>query len=187
MALAVVHNLVHRPERKGAACILRKLYRLRFGSPWSYEREMPMKLMPIALTLALLSPAAFAKDKQPDSAFQDATLVSFRAVATGSSCKHTASTTGNVEASTDEGGNTTGTVKSTTDGNTNCRDTGWMYYTLQVGDHTYVVHNAITFGYRDSDLKGQLPGAHVLVRTDAKGFYVRVGNKESKFVVVEAK
>ena len=146
-----------------------------------------MKFIPIALTLALLSPVAFAKDKQPDSAFQDATLVSFRAVATGSSCSHAASTTGNVVASTDEGGNTTGTVKSTTDGNTNCRDTGWMYYTLQVGDHTYVVHNAITFGYRDSDLKGQLPGAHVLVRTDAKGFYVRVGNKESKFVVVEAK
>jgi hypothetical protein len=145
-----------------------------------------MKFMLIALTLALLSPAALAKDKQPDSSFQDATLASFRVVTTGSSCSHAASTTGNVEASTDEDGQTSGTISSTTNGDTSCGNTGWIYYTLQVGDHTFVVHHAPP-AFKSSDLKGLLPGAHVLVRTDSKGFYIRVGNKESKFVVAEAK
>ena len=138
--------------------------------------------------LLILSAPLWAKDKTlPDSAYEDATLVSFRAVTTGTSCSHQADTTGDVDATTDDDGHTTGTVKSTTNGNTSCSDTGWIYYTLQVGEHVYVVHHAITFGYRASDLKGQLPGTHILVRTDAKGFYVKVGNKESKFVIVEAK
>ena len=93
-----------RLTRGCAACILRKLYSDWSGSPYTCQIETPMKFMLIALTLALLSPAALTKDKQPDSSFQDATLVSIRAVTSGSSCSHTASTTGNVEASTDENG-----------------------------------------------------------------------------------
>jgi len=31
-----------------------------------------------------------------------------------------------------------------------------------------------------------LPGAHVQVRTDEKGFYVKVGKRESKYAIVGA-
>lgn len=145
-----------------------------------------MRLSRAALLLALFIPPAWAKDKHPNADFQDATLVSFREVATGSSCSHYGSTTGNVQASTDDNGETSGSINSTTNGSTSCSDTGWIYYTLQVGEHNFVVHRAPPF-FKSSDLKGLLPGTHVLVRTDSKGLYIRVGDKESKFVVVEAK
>lgn len=138
------------------------------------------------LVLLLLSSVAWAKNKPAPTDYQDAVLVSFRAVTTGSSCSHNLTTSGNVDATTDNDGNTNGTVKATTEGSTDCSNTGWIYYTISVGGHTYVVHHAVTFGYRNSNLRGQLPGAHLQVRTDAKWFYVRVNNKESKFVVVEA-
>jgi hypothetical protein len=140
----------------------------------------------LALIVLLLSPAVWAKEKPAPADYQDAVLVSFRTVATGSSCSHSSTTSGNVDATTDDDGNTTGTVKATTEGSTNCSDTGWVYYTIAVGSHTYVVHHAVTFGFRNSNLYRQLPGTHLQVRTDAKGFYVLVNNKESKFVVVEA-
>lgn len=147
-----------------------------------------MKIFPVlTLSLALTAPSMWAKDKHPNADFQDATLVSFREVATGSSCSHVSSTTGKMEASTDESGQTSGSIDSTTSGDTSCRDTGWIYYTLQVGDHTFVVHHAVAPFFRSSDLKGLIPGTHVLVRTDSKGLYIRVGDKESKFVVVEGK
>ena len=141
----------------------------------------------LVLIILLLSPAAWAKEKPSPADYQDAVLVSFRSVATGSNCSHSSTTSGNVDATTDDEGNTTGTVRATTNGSTSCNDTGWVYYTITVGEHAYVVHHAVAFLYKSSDLKNQLPGAHVLVRTDSKGFYVRVNDKESKFVVVEAR
>jgi hypothetical protein len=140
----------------------------------------------LTLILLLLSSAAWAKEKAAPADYQDAVLVSFRTVATGSSCSHSSTTSGNVDATTDDDGNTTGTIKATTEGSTDCSNTGWVYYTLSVGNHTYVVHHAVAFRFRSSNLHGQLPGAHLQVRMDGKAFYVRVNNKESKFVVVEA-
>lgn len=136
--------------------------------------------------LVFCSTVAAAKDKPPH-VYEDGVLVSFRSVATGTSCSQVGNTSGNVDATTDDNGNTSGTVKSTSTGSMDCAPTGWVYYTLAVGDHTYVVHHAPQAWNRSSDLRGELPGTHVQVRFDKKGLYVRVGSKESKFVIVEAK
>jgi hypothetical protein len=127
-----------------------------------------------------------AKDK-PQYIYQDGVLVSFRAVATSTSCSQETSTKGNIDANTDDDGYTSGTVESTSTGSINCTPRGWIYYTIAAGGHTYVVHHAVEAWNRASDLHRQLPGAHVQVRFDKKGLYIRVGTKESKFVIVEAK
>lgn len=147
-----------------------------------------MNVRTMALGLLLLSCVTVAAAKsKPAHVYQDGVLVSFRSVTTGTSCSQEGSTNGNIDATTDADGSTSGTMKATSTGSVNCVPTGWVYYTIAVGDHTYVVHHAIEAWHRSSNLRGQLPGVHVQVRFDKKGLYVRVGGKESKFVIVEAK
>ena len=56
-----------------------------------------MKLSCAAVLLVLSISPAWAKDKHPNADFQDATLVSFREVATGSCATNVSSTTGKLE------------------------------------------------------------------------------------------
>lgn len=143
----------------------------------------------IVLALTLPTPIASAKDKhsRPDSNYQDGTLVSFRNVATGSSCSHTAETTGDVDATTDDNGNTSGTVKSTTRGSTDCANSYKRLYTIRYAESTLVIAHAPEIWNRPSVLARQLPGAKIKVRYDGKHLFVKVGEKESKFDIVEGK
>jgi len=59
-------------------------------------------------------------------------------------------------------------------------------YTIQVGSNTYVLEPLPVFLYKSSVLMNQLPGTHLLVRTDGHSFYVKIGNRESHYGIVEA-
>jgi hypothetical protein len=114
-----------------------------------------------------------------DVQYQDAVLLSFRNVATGSSC----TSTGSGKAKTDDNGDTEGN----TSGQTDCSNNIVRRYTVQLGNITYVLVRAYGFSFKSSVLANQLPGTHVLVRTDEHGFYVKIGDRESRYDIVEAK
>jgi hypothetical protein len=64
--------------------------------------------MKTLFALALLgSCVAFAKDK-PQYTYQDGVLQSFRTEHTGTQCSHSSSTSGDIDAKTDDNGRTTG-------------------------------------------------------------------------------
>jgi hypothetical protein len=142
----------------------------------------------LLISTILLSCTAASAKSHPASDYQDAVLVSFRDVANGSTCDHTASTSGDVSAHTDDDGNTSGTVTAKTTGTSACKEIQIRHYTLRVADHTYVVQPAYVFLNRSTFLLlRERPGTNVQVRFDKKGLFVRLNNKESKFDVVEAK
>lgn len=147
----------------------------------------------LVIGLLILSTSAFAKSKQ-DRDYHDALLVSFRTVTTGSVCSSSGHTNGTVD---DEGN-----VSATTNSSGDCSNTQLRYYTVELGSNTYVLaptHSgkskagaALTFGWgalawKSSVLANEMPGSHVLLASDPSGFYVKVGNRESKFTLVEAK
>ena len=150
---------------------------------------MPRKLA--ALTVLALASVnlTFAKDKFKDSDYRPATLVSFRTQSVGASCS------GNVNAEVEDNGQVNGTT------NSNCSDQMVRFYTIQVEGQTFTVIPAhtgkqkavgfATLGWSNAFSKGsvlinQLPGAHIEVRSDPSGLFIRVGKKESKFTIVEA-
>lgn len=152
------------------------------------------------LPILLLCLSAFAKDK-PHYTYQDALLVSFRDVVSGSSCVHSSETTGDVKANTDDG-YTSGTVNATTTGTSECSNNASRLYTINVAGQTYIIRHSMTGGQmatamvtmgwgalfmKQSVLANQLPGTHVFVRSDEHGLYVKLGKRESRFKVVEAK
>lgn len=147
----------------------------------------------LALTfLAFLGITSWAKNK-PDADYQDGVLVSFKTITTGSSC----SSSGHVNGTTDTNGNIAGTTNSTA----NCSDVTHRLYTVSVGENTFVLKPGLSKGSKagavaslgwstlfakDSVLSNQLPGTHIKVRSDADGFYVKVGNRESRYSVADA-
>ena len=153
-----------------------------------------MKLLAIVLSFSLLSQSALAKEKRhPDSDYQDAVLVKFVTVTTGSSCSHRSNTSGEV----DDNGN----VSARTTGHSDCADVTSRHYTLSVGQQAYVIEPELTKGQKgaalatlgwsaafakQSVLADLLPGTHVLVRSDADGLWVKVGKRESRYRVMTA-
>lgn len=150
---------------------------------------MPRKLA--ALTVLALASVnlTFAKDKFKDSDYRPATLVSFRTQSVGASCS------GNVNAQVEDNGQVNGTT------NSNCSDQMVRFYTIQLEGQAFTVVPAhtgkqkaigfATLGWSGAFEKGsvlinQLPGAHIEVRSDPSGVFIRVGKKESKFTIVEA-
>jgi hypothetical protein len=111
----------------------------------------------LTLALALLYCMTAAAKDKAQYVYQDGILASFSHV--------TADARGGVDTRTDDD----------------------VYYTVSVGDRTYVLSHVIEFLHRPSDLQGLLPGTHVWVRMDKKALYVRVNEKESKFDIVQAK
>ncbi len=161
-----------------------------------------------------LKPAVAANDTGQPSAvldqnalsklanWQDAVLVDLRTNQSGSACSSSETVNGVVDDS--------GDVRGRPQGSSNCVVAATLHYTLSVGAHTYIIQPdhtagkkatvAATLGYgavatlgygafflKNSVLDNQLPGVHVLVRADPKGFWVKVGNRESKYRVVEAR
>jgi len=136
-----------------------------------------MKAAVVALSFLLCS-QAWAKPPK-DAQYQDAVLVSFKDVKSGSSC----SSTGSVKASTDNSGDTEGSTSS----RANCSNTIVRQYTIHLGSNTFVLVYGYNFLNLHNDLAKQLPGAHLRVRSDRSGFYVRIGDKEARYDIVEAK
>jgi hypothetical protein len=132
-------------------------------------------VLSLALLVSLSTLTAFAKDKHPDSDYQDGTLVSFRTVTTGSSCTQQADTKGNV----DDNGN----VKANTSGSANCSDDIERQYTIKSGDSTLVI--APILGFRHV-LSSSMPGATFRMRFDGKHVFVKIGDRESKYEIVGA-
>jgi hypothetical protein len=136
-----------------------------------------MKLAAIVLSILLCSQAWASPHK--DAQYQDAVLVSFKDVKNGSSC----SSSGSVKANTDDRGDTEGSTSS----QTNCSNKVVRRYTIQLGSNTFV----LVYGYNllnlHNDLSKQLPGARLRVRSDKGRFYVRIGDKEVRYDIVEAK
>ena len=151
-----------------------------------------MKLLMKMLICISLSAHAVAAPQPTD--YQEATLVNFRTVQTGSNC----SSQGTVNGQTDSSGNVTGH----TNGTSNCSARMTRYYTLTCGEHTYTLRPEMTtnekrvalasLGYaaffmKNSVLEKRLPGTRVLLRTDAKGAWVKLDKRESRFEIVEAR
>jgi hypothetical protein len=111
----------------------------------------------LAVACVLLFSIAASAKDKPPYSYQDGVLVSFSHIRTD-----------------DRGG-----VDTRTDDD--------VYYTVSVGDRTYVLNHVIEFLHRPSDLQGQLPGTHIEIRLDKKAVYVRIKDRESKFDIVEAK
>jgi hypothetical protein len=136
-----------------------------------------MKLAATGLCF-LLCAQAWAKPHK-DANYQDAVLVSFKDVKGDSSC----TSTGTVKANTDSSGDTTASTAS----ETNCRNRIVRQYTVQLGSNMFVIVYGYNFLSLHNDLSKLLPGAHLRVRSDKSGFYVRIGDKEARYNIVEAK
>jgi hypothetical protein len=150
---------------------------------------MKMRLLTTAI---LLSCSVFAAKK--DVEYQEAVLVDFSTVRTGSSRANSGTVTGEVDDS--------GNVSGTTHGRSKCGDITTRDYRLRVGTHIYTVRPSYSgkqtatavasFGYsrfftKSSVLANQIPGARVLIRTDEHAFWVKLGKRESRFEVIAAK
>lgn len=152
-----------------------------------------MKAAGVIACITLCTSLAVAKPPK-DVQYQDGVLVSFKDVATGQHC----SSNGSVDGKEDDNGNVTGS----TSGTTSCSDRMTRRYTIKVGDSTYVIETALSGGQKagavaslgwsevfakKSVLWNQLPGTTFKVRSDTHGFYVKLGNRESLYEIVEAK
>ena len=134
------------------------------------------------VVLLFLCVSAFAATKND---YQDAVLVSSRMVSVGSSCS--GSTDGKVD---DDG-------RINADTTSNCSNRFGALYTISLHDQTFTLRPAatkkelLTLGwsnfFKASVLHNQLPGSHILVRSASDGVHVKVGKRESKYEVVEAK
>lgn len=141
-----------------------------------------------ALAVMFASTMAFAAPK-PQPVYQDAVLKSFRMVPAGESCS------GNTSGKVDDSGN----VNANT--HTNCSANTSAEYTLVIGDQIIVIAPALSgkkktgvilsLGWsalfiKDTCLYGQLPGAHVLIRSEGGTYHVKAGKRESLYKLVSA-
>jgi hypothetical protein len=154
----------------------------------------------LCLLALLVAVPAFAA-KHSDSEYQLGRMVSFHTEQSGRHCTSSEQTNGNVNAYTDDSGNTSGTVRASSYGSSSCTPITKAYYTVKVGDNTFVLTPAVsaakvgvalvTLGIgtafmKNSVLYGTLPGTPILVRSENGTFYVKVGKRESDYKLAAA-
>ena len=142
----------------------------------------------LAVFLLLCAPG-FAKAK-PHYEYQDGVLVKFQDIPAGSTCN----TSGSINANTKQNG------VADTSSSTNCYSKTRRLYTIAIGEHTVVIQPVLNkkqfasvvstyglaaFWIKNSVLAGLRAGTHVQVRSVGDDFYVKVGQRESKYRVVE--
>ncbi len=141
--------------------------------------KSPLRHLFLCIMFCAVVTAVFAKTKdRPDSDYRDGVLVSFRTVAAGSNC----SSSGSVKGAVDDSGNVEGTDNS----NGSCYNISVRLYTIKVGDTTFVIKHAPESWNRNSVLEQQLPGLKFKVRTQKDKLYIKVGERESPFFIVDA-
>lgn len=134
--------------------------------------------------------------QRPQAAYVNGTLISFRTVDAGSSCYTNGTTGGQVSGEVDDYGNISGTVTGHTSSSTSCVPRQVAYYTLAVGNQTYILTPGLTkregftalatLGYsrlfeKASVLYGLPAGTPIQVRAEGSAIYVRVSERESKY------
>jgi hypothetical protein len=154
-----------------------------------------------ALCLLLCSTAWAAK--KPDPVYQDAILKDFHTERHGTFCSTSGDTNGTVKTSTDSSGSTKGTVNTTSTASTSCSPRMVAYYTVVMGEHTFVLSptepGAVTatklagiiafwpsvfFLKQNSVLYGVLPGTPIKMRSENGTVYIKVGKLESEYKIV---
>lgn len=169
----------------------------------------PAKLsysLPIfALTIALFASGcgtAWAA-KKPEPVYQDAILKDFHTEQHGTFCSTSGDPNGTIKADTDSSGTTNGTVNATSSASTSCSPRMAAYYTVVMGDHTFVLTptepGAATavkavaiiaffpsafFLKKNSVLYGVLPGTPIKMRSEGGTVYIKVGKRESLYKIV---
>jgi hypothetical protein len=139
-----------------------------------------LKHLSLCILFYAVVTTAFAKTKErPDSDYQNGVLVSFRTVEAGNNC----SSSGSVKGSVDDSGN----VEGTTNSSDSCHNISVRLYTIKVGDSTFVIKHAPENWNRQSVLEQQLPGFKFKVRTQKDKLYIKVGDRESPFFLIEAR
>jgi hypothetical protein len=110
--------------------------------------------------------------------YQDGVLRAFHSVTIGSRCPGSDDVT-----ATTVGDNTRGS----TDTSVRCRDVQRAIYTVQVGDSTYdLAPQPGFFSVKSSSLANHLPGTALKIRANGSAFFVKVGDRESKYVLYAA-
>jgi hypothetical protein len=139
--------------------------------------------------------------KKPEPVYQDAVLKDFHTEQHGSFCSTSGDTNGSIDADTDSNGNTSGTVKATSTASTSCSPRMMAYYTVVMGEHTFVLSPTEPGGVvaakglaiiatggmgafflkKNSVLYGVLPGTPIKMRSEGGTVYVKVGKRESQY------
>jgi len=162
----------------------------------------------IAIAIALLASScgtAFAA-KKPKPVYQDGVLKDFRTEQQGTYCSTNGDTNGTVRARTDDDGNTHGTVDANTTASTSCSPRVVAFYTVVVGEHTFVLSPipkpisigkmlipfagpmmAVRDAAQNSVLYGLLPGTPIQMVNKDGTIYIKVGKNESEFTIVSMK
>jgi hypothetical protein len=135
-----------------------------------------MKPTAILVLITLCLPASAKPPK--DTQYQDAALLSFKDVQEGSSC----ASTSKLKAKTDDNGDTEGSTSA----ETTCSKKVERHYSIRFGDSIFVLVYGYNFLNLHDVLASQFPGAHMLIRMDKKNLFVRIGNHEARYDIVEA-
>lgn len=149
----------------------------------------------LVIAVSLVGAGLLEAAKKPAIAdYQEAVLLDLQTRESGMHC----SASGTVRGQEDDSGYISGTASTSS----HCVPVRTTYYRISAGEHTYTLRPAVTgkqvglaaatLGYsrllaKDSVLARQLPGSKILVRSDEHGFWVKLGKRESKFEVVEAR
>jgi hypothetical protein len=151
----------------------------------------------LIITLLAFSCGTAWAAKKPVPVYQDGVLKDFHTEQKGTYCSTDGDTNGTVRATTDDDGNTHGTVDATSTASTSCIPRIFAYYTVVVGDHTFVLSPtwsghiifAAFFRQKNSVLYGVLPGTPIKMRTEggAATGYIKVGKRESEYTIVSMK
>ncbi len=151
-----------------------------------------MFLFRVIGAVLLLSAFSVSGAQQNTTEYREAVLVKFSLVSDGAGCSSTA---------TQNPGN-----QASANVQTYCSDSEIAHYQVQVGPQIFVLEPATstkkkagqaavvigTLGYgalfmhQKDVLKGQLPGAQVLLRSVGNNISVKVGKKESLYSIVQA-
>ena len=73
------------------------------------------------------------------------------------------------------------------DNSGSCQDKSIRLYTIKAGDNTLAIKHGIEIWNRESVLARELPGFKFKVRTQKDKLFIKVGERESPFFVVEAR
>ena len=156
---------------------------------WEYPMIRSAGVLVFVISFALPSWAV----QRGDAGFQDAVLVRYENVLTGTNCQ----TSGSPHSE----GTGDGTVETQGTATTECSDVFYRHYIIRVGENTYVLARSssrksqgfglATLGWahafeKESVLANLLLGTQLKVRTDADGFHIKVGKRESLFKVLAA-
>lgn len=139
---------------------------------------MNRTLLVCSLSLSLVLPSAFAKDR-PDSDYQDGLLVGFRTMVTGTDCTSRADVKGSISDSGDVKGDTT------TKGS--CANNNSRVYTVKIGENTFEIAALPVSWNRADALEKQLPGYRFRVRSEKGKFFIKIDKRETAFEIREAR